>query len=114
MTDDMLRALSKNGGVVMINYNAAFLSEEYRAATRSPELDPLPPTVLVLNQAREHSIEQSSSEFSGWIHPDSMGDITTEERPSLFFLRELMTSRSFSLHPFVPGTCSNPIPSSSF
>jgi len=39
MTDDMLRALSKNGGVVMINYNASFLSEEYRAAVRSPELD---------------------------------------------------------------------------
>src|SRR5215510_7975528 len=39
MTDDMLRALAKNGGVVMINYNAAFLSEEFRAATRSPELD---------------------------------------------------------------------------
>ena len=39
MTDDMLRALSKNGGVVMINYNAGFLSEEYRAAKRSPELN---------------------------------------------------------------------------
>src|SRR5213593_1151598 len=39
MTDDMLRALSKNGGVVMINYNAGFLSEEFRAATRSPELN---------------------------------------------------------------------------
>lgn len=38
MTDDMLRALAKNGGVVMINYNAAFLSEEFRAAPRSPEL----------------------------------------------------------------------------
>jgi membrane dipeptidase len=38
MTDDMLRALSKNGGVVMINYNAGFLSEEYRTARRSPEL----------------------------------------------------------------------------
>ena len=32
MTDDMLRALAKNGGVVMINYNAAFLSEEFRTA----------------------------------------------------------------------------------
>jgi microsomal dipeptidase-like Zn-dependent dipeptidase len=29
MTDDMLRALAKNGGVVMINYHAAFLSEEF-------------------------------------------------------------------------------------
>jgi membrane dipeptidase len=38
MTDDMLRALAKNGGVVMINYNAAFLSEEFRVAKRSAEL----------------------------------------------------------------------------
>src|SRR5439155_12892384 len=37
MTDDMLRALAKNGGVVMINYHAAFLSEEFRAAPRSAE-----------------------------------------------------------------------------
>jgi membrane dipeptidase len=34
MTDDMLRALAKNGGVVMINYNAGFISEEFRAAPR--------------------------------------------------------------------------------
>jgi membrane dipeptidase len=38
MTDDMLRAVAKNGGVVMINYNAGFLSEEFRVATRSPAL----------------------------------------------------------------------------
>ena len=38
MTDDMLRALAKNGGVVMINYHAAFLSEEFRTAPRSAEL----------------------------------------------------------------------------
>src|SRR5215813_14114985 len=33
MTDDMLRALAKNGGVIMINYNAGFLSEEFRVAS---------------------------------------------------------------------------------
>src|SRR5476651_1711391 len=33
MTDDMLRALAKNGGVVMINYEVSFLSEEYRLAS---------------------------------------------------------------------------------
>jgi membrane dipeptidase len=33
MTDDMLRALAKNGGVVMINYHAGFLSEEFRIAS---------------------------------------------------------------------------------
>jgi membrane dipeptidase len=37
MTDDMLRAMTKNGGVVMVNYNAGFLSEEFRSAPRSPE-----------------------------------------------------------------------------
>jgi membrane dipeptidase len=37
MTDDMLRALAKNGGVVMINYNSGFLSEEFRAAPRPAE-----------------------------------------------------------------------------
>lgn len=31
MTDDMLRALGKNGGVVMINYEISYLSEELRA-----------------------------------------------------------------------------------
>jgi membrane dipeptidase len=33
MTDDMMRALAKNGGVVMINYAAPFLSEEFRVAS---------------------------------------------------------------------------------
>src|SRR5258707_637533 len=33
MIDDVLRALARNGGVVMINYHAAFLSEEFRVAS---------------------------------------------------------------------------------
>jgi membrane dipeptidase len=33
MTDDMMRALAKNGGVIQINYHAAFLSEEFRVAS---------------------------------------------------------------------------------
>src|SRR3989454_3977721 len=33
MTDEMLRAVAKNGGVVMINYHAGFLSEEFRSAS---------------------------------------------------------------------------------
>jgi membrane dipeptidase len=33
MSDEMLRALARNGGVVMINYHAAFLSEEFRVAS---------------------------------------------------------------------------------
>lgn len=38
MSDDMLRALAGNGGVVMINYNAGFLSEEFRIAPRPAAL----------------------------------------------------------------------------
>jgi membrane dipeptidase len=33
MTDDMMRALAKNGGVMMINYEVSFLSEENRLAS---------------------------------------------------------------------------------
>jgi membrane dipeptidase len=32
MTDEMLRALAKNGGVIMINYEVSYLSEENRVA----------------------------------------------------------------------------------
>jgi len=38
MSDDMLRALATNGGVVMINFNAAFLSEEFRVEPVSAEM----------------------------------------------------------------------------
>lgn len=35
MSDDMLRALAENGGVIMINYHASYLSEEFRAASEA-------------------------------------------------------------------------------
>ena len=35
MTDDMMRALAQNGGVVMINYQISFLSQEFRVAKKS-------------------------------------------------------------------------------
>ena len=41
MTDDMLRALARNGGVAMVNYNAPFVNEDYRRAweAQKPERD---------------------------------------------------------------------------
>ena len=39
MTDDMLRALAKNGGVIMINYEVSYLSEEYRQASATRDRD---------------------------------------------------------------------------
>ena len=37
MTDDMLRALRNNGGVVMVNFYSAFVDENYRKASSDPE-----------------------------------------------------------------------------
>src|SRR5256886_3120839 len=42
MTDDMMRALAKNGGVVMINYHAGFLSAEFRVASEKKSGDVVP------------------------------------------------------------------------
>src|SRR5262245_18592010 len=36
MTDDMLRAAARNGGVVMVNFYSAFVDEEYRKASYDP------------------------------------------------------------------------------
>jgi membrane dipeptidase len=35
MTDDMLRAMTKNGGVVMVNFYSAFIDENYRKANEA-------------------------------------------------------------------------------
>jgi len=37
MTDDMLRAMTNNGGVVMVNFYSAFIDENYRKASSDPE-----------------------------------------------------------------------------
>jgi membrane dipeptidase len=37
MTDDMLRAVAKNGGVVQVNYYSAFISQAYRDASNAQE-----------------------------------------------------------------------------
>jgi membrane dipeptidase len=37
MTDDMLRAMTINGGVVMVNFYSAFIDENYRKASSDPE-----------------------------------------------------------------------------
>lgn len=39
MTDDMLRALARNGGVAMVNYNAPFVGEDYRRAWNQQKME---------------------------------------------------------------------------
>ncbi len=48
MTDDMLRALARNGGVVGINYSSGFLDAEFRKRSEAaqPKPPPTPPAAL--------------------------------------------------------------------
>ena len=39
MTDDMLRAVAKNGGVVQVNFYNAFIDEDYRKASDAQKKD---------------------------------------------------------------------------
>jgi membrane dipeptidase len=39
MTDDMLRAVTKNGGVVQVNFFSGFVAEDYRKAMQAQEKD---------------------------------------------------------------------------
>jgi membrane dipeptidase len=39
MTDDMLRAVAKNGGVVQVNFYSAFIDENYRKAAEAQAKD---------------------------------------------------------------------------
>ena len=39
MTDDMLRAVAKNGGVVQVNFYSAFIDENYRRASAAQAKD---------------------------------------------------------------------------
>src|SRR5207237_6992534 len=39
MTDDMLRAVTKNNGVVMVNFYSAFVDENYRKAADAQKKD---------------------------------------------------------------------------
>jgi membrane dipeptidase len=39
MTDDMLRAVAKNGGVVQVNFFSGFLDEDYRKASAAQSKD---------------------------------------------------------------------------
>jgi membrane dipeptidase len=64
MTDDMLRAMTNNGGVVMVNFYSAFIDENYRKASSDPE-----------------KIKQRDAEVEAYkkAHPHSDGSPVTYE-----------------------------------
>jgi membrane dipeptidase len=70
MTDDMLRAVAKNGGVVMINYEVSFLSEEYRVASEKKNGDVV--TMLAAMSKKCGGDEACSTLESARINTEAM------------------------------------------
>src|ERR1700716_1509208 len=70
MTDDMLRAVAKNGGVVMINYEVSFLSEEYRVASEKQNGDVV--TMLAAMSQKCGGDEACSTLESARINTEAM------------------------------------------
>jgi membrane dipeptidase len=70
MTDDMLRAVTKNGGVVMINYEVSFLSEEYRLASEKQNGDVV--TMLAAMSKKCGGNEACSTLESARINTEAM------------------------------------------
>jgi membrane dipeptidase len=86
MTDEMLKALAKKGGVVMINFFAGFMNTEYaKPGMPAPTKAAPTATLAMLMQHFEHAIKVAGidhvgigSDFDGveGMLPSGMGDIS--------------------------------------
>ena len=82
MTDDMIRALAKNGGTIQINFDCAYLSQRYE-----DESKPLEATMrgqfmeamkITDKAAREAALEKLRAEFASKIKPPSLADVVAQ------------------------------------
>jgi membrane dipeptidase len=77
MTDDMIRALAKNGGVIGINYGSGFLDGEYRKRAEAARLATPPPRPPA-------SLSASDPEaLAGWRYTSLFQAPDRHEPPSL-------------------------------
>jgi membrane dipeptidase len=82
MTDDMIRALAKNGGTMQINFDCGYLSQRYKDASaplqaelksRYAELEKIAdPT------AREAAMEKMMAEASAKVPPATLADVVAQ------------------------------------
>ncbi|MBI3447851.1 MAG: membrane dipeptidase [Acidobacteria bacterium] len=78
MTDDMLRALAKNGGVVMINYFSAFIDQDFAKAADKAEdgaketISRIATETLGDPVARENRMWEMYTQLDGAIPPPSI------------------------------------------
>ncbi len=82
LTDDMIRALSANGGALQINFNCDYLSQRHYDATR-PIMASLRPQITEARRiadpiAREAVLDKLEAEATAGIPPATLGDVVAQ------------------------------------
>jgi membrane dipeptidase len=79
MTDDMIRALAKNGGTMQINFDCGYLSQRYNDASK-PMMAELRPKMMEARKiadpaARDAAMEKLFMEASAKVPPATLADV---------------------------------------
>lgn len=82
MTDDMIRALARNGGTIQINFDCDYLSQRYE--DQSKELRPAMRAQYAESRkiadpaARETAMEKLHAEFAAKVPPPALADVVAQ------------------------------------
>jgi membrane dipeptidase len=82
MTDDMIRAIAKNGGTMQINFDCGYLSQRYDDASKPlmAELRPKMAEAMKIADpaAREAAMEKLFAESGGKLPPATLADVVAQ------------------------------------
>ncbi|HEX9198674.1 MAG TPA: dipeptidase [Acidobacteriaceae bacterium] len=82
MTDDMIRALAKNGGTLQINFDCAYLSQRYYDASKPLEAEMRPRMMEALKIAdpaeREAALDKIGAEVAAKVPPATLADVVAQ------------------------------------
>jgi membrane dipeptidase len=82
MTDDMIRAIAKNGGTMQINFDCGYLSQRYDDASKPlmAELRPKMAEAMKITDpaAREAAMEKLFAESGGKLPPATLADVVAQ------------------------------------
>jgi membrane dipeptidase len=82
MTDDMIRAIAKNGGTMQINFDCGYLSQRYDDASKPLEAEMHPKMQEALKIAapaeRDAAMEKILAESVGKLQPATLDDVVAQ------------------------------------
>jgi len=82
MTDDMIRALAKNGGTMQINFDCGYLSQRYEDASKPLQTAMRAQYGEIMKIAdpaqREAAIEKMRAEFASKVPPPTLQDVVAQ------------------------------------